>query len=283
MAEDSATDRRLATPAGRPRAVKMVRAPATALRAMPRPDCSLDTELLHGERVDVFEEDAEGWALVRARTDGYVGWCSAEALAADDVPATHVVAALRTHVYPAPDIKTPPLDCLSIGARLTIVGEDGAFGVLAAGGFVFLKHLRPVDRPALDWIALAESFVGTPYLWGGRTSIGLDCSALVQLSLTGGGVACPRDSDMQEGRVVGAAPVGDARDPPSDLADLPRGALLFWPGHVAIALGDGRLLHANAFHMATVIEPLVPAVERIAEQGLALRTLRHLVARDHAE
>lgn len=244
-----------------------VMAASAPLRRTPRHDSALDTEALRGERVRVFEE-REGWAWGQLAGDGYVGWLPSAALGQPGDPPTHRVSALRTFVFPAPDIKLPPTVALSMGALLAVRGEAGALAETDAG-FVPARHLAPLDRPARDWVAVAERFVGTPYLWGGRTSLGLDCSALVQLALAAAGIACPRDSDMQANG-VGAAVDHSRPD------RLMRGDLLFWKGHVAIVAGEGRLLHANGHHMETVIEPLQQAVARIAGMGLEVSGARRV-------
>ncbi|MEO1199743.1 MAG: NlpC/P60 family protein [Pseudomonadota bacterium] len=270
-------DRRLVAPADAVLGIKEVRRSATPLRAEPRPDAGTDTELLFGERVDVFEESEEGWARVRLHTDGYVGWCSADALGSCGGEVTHFVSAIRTYVYPGPSIKLPPLDLVSITSPLRVTGIADGFAALATGGFVFTNHLSEINAPVQDWVSVAERFIATPYLWGGRTSLGLDCSGLVQLALLATGRPCPRDSDMQEGRIAGVEGVGKEIDRPVAPGDFARGDLLFWAGHVALALGDGRLLHANAHHMSTEIEPIAQALDRIAGAGLPLRSVRRLV------
>lgn len=238
------------------------------LRRDPRPDSPLDTEFLHGETVRVFEETAEGWAWVKADRDGYVGWCPAAAFGPADAAPTHRVRVLRTFVYPGPAIKLPPLAMLSMNSPVAVSSIDGDFARTDIG-FVHAGHLVRLGDCAPDWVAVADAFLGTPYLWGGRTSIGLDCSALVQMALTAAGIACPRDTDMQE---AGLGRVIDERDP----ARLERGDLVFWKGHVAIARGDGSMVHANGHHMETVIEDIAGAISRIEAAGLPVTSVRRL-------
>ena len=246
--------------------LRRVAAPTAPVRRHAAADAPLDTEALHGEAVRVLEEDAEGWSWVQLLADGYVGYMPAQALLPLGAAPTHKVTALRTFLFPGPDIKLPPLGALPFGSRVTATGERDRF--LATGdGFLFAGHLAGLDQSESDPVAVAARFLGTPYLWGGRSSLGLDCSGLVQTALNACGIAAPRDSDMQEA-ALGAQV---AREGP-----FQRGDLLFWPGHVAVVEAPDTLLHANAFHMAVAREPLGPALARIAASGAALRTVRRL-------
>jgi hypothetical protein len=240
------------------------------LRRSPAPDAALETEALKGERVTIYETTDEGWSWGQLETDGYVGWLPTAALGVPGSPATHRVAALRTLVFPGPSIKSPPLESLSLGCRLTIVRKVDRLAVTAAGGFVPISHLAPTDTVEADFVAIAERFLGVPYLWGGKTSLGLDCSGLVQVALAAAGISCPRDSDMQE-RSVGR--VFERND---DFSNLRRGDLLFWNGHVAIVREPTSLVHANAFHMSVAIEPLAEAIERIRSAGSAVTSVKRI-------
>jgi cell wall-associated NlpC family hydrolase len=180
-----------------------------------------------------------------------------------------VVAALRTLAFPGPSIKLPPVAGYSLGCRLVVTRTEGSLAVTPSG-YVPARHLAPVDTHAPDFVAVAERFVGVPYLWGGKTGLGIDCSGLVQVALTADGIACPRDSDMQE-RALGEAVE-------ADVARLRSGDLIFWKGHVAIARDADTLVHANAFHMAVAIEPIAAAVARIAADGGAIRAIKRLPA-----
>ena len=237
-------------------AARRVVAPATPLRPHPSPEVAIDTEALMGERVTVFDEH-EGFAWGQLDADGYVGYLSSEALGDPEPPPTHRVAALRTFVYPGPNLKLPHRCHLSLGAAVAVIGRDGEWACIGDTRFVFAAHLAPLDAHEPDFVAVAERFLGTPYLWGGKTSLGLDCSGLVQLALAAAGIKAPRDTDLQEkalGRPVALAP---------DLSGLARGDLIFWKGHMGVMLDASRLLHANGHHMAVAIEPLAEAEERI--------------------
>jgi cell wall-associated NlpC family hydrolase len=238
----------------------------TPLRAEAAPDASFLTEALKGERVTIYDTNAEGWAWGQLAADGYVGWLSENALKPTGAPPTHKVTALRTLVFPGPSIKLPPIEALPLGARLTVARFEDRLAVTAAGAYVPAPHLAPIDHYESDFVAMAERFLGAPYLWGGKTMLGLDCSGLVQVALTACGVPCPRDSDMQEAAFCEAA----------DISNPQRGDLMFWKGHVAIVRDRLTLIHANAFHMAVVIEPIAEAVARIRGAGSEITSVRRL-------
>lgn len=243
--------------------------PQAPLRRAPSPDAPLDTEALKGERVTVYETE-EGWAWCQLADDGYVGYLPSNALAPVGPAATHKVAALRTLVFPGPDIKLPPREALPLGARLAIARIEPPFAVTATGGYLAARHLLPLDAHESDFVAVAERFLGTPYLWGGKTSLGLDCSGLLQVVLIACGIPCPRDSDMQE------KALGKTIAPNAEFSGLRRGDLLFWKGHVAIVRDQATLIHANGFHMAVAIEPIHDAVARISAAGSAATSVRRL-------
>jgi cell wall-associated NlpC family hydrolase len=253
--------------AGTPREVVDAQAP---VRRAPAPDAPLDTEALMGERVTVYETTDEGFAWGQLADDGYVGWLPANALGPPGEEPTHAVSALRTLVFPGPSIKLPPLMTLPLGARVAIARHEGRLAVTAAGGYVPANHLAPLGATEPDFVAVAERFIGTPYLWGGKTAQGVDCSGLVQIALAACGIACPRDSDMQE-RALGVPIVPDA-----GYSNLRRGDLVFWKGHVAIVRDAATLLHANAFHMAVTAEPLTEALARIQASDSAPRCVRRI-------
>lgn len=238
-----------------------VRSGFAALKEEPSFEARQATELLFGEGFTVLEEH-DGWAWGQNETDGYVGWLRVEALEADLTEATHKVVALRTFLQPEPDLKLPFLDVLSMGASVVVTGEQGDWRQVEGGGWLHARHLAPVAENAADFVAVAERFVGTPYLWGGRTSIGIDCSGLVQVALWAAGVDCPRDSD-QQAATVGTLVSGDGTG-----VAYRRGDLVFFPGHVGIMTDATTLLHANAFHMAVVAEPLADVLVRAGAKGI---------------
>ncbi|THV24171.1 NlpC/P60 family protein [Peteryoungia ipomoeae] len=234
----------------------MIAAPVVPLR--PRPDLTagIDTELLIGEAVGVLERK-DGFAWVKAASDGYVGYLPESALAPSQQP-THVVCVPRTFVYSGADLKFPMRRALSMGSRLSIVGEIETRGMLylllSNGDAVIARHLRALsDAPLGDYVHVAARFIETPYLWGGKSAFGIDCSGLVQLSMAMVGEAAPRDSDMQAEK-LGIVIERDA---------LRRGDLVFWKGHVAIMEDERTLLHANGHTMSVARETLEGAIERI--------------------
>jgi cell wall-associated NlpC family hydrolase len=250
---------------GEPRQVGM---PSLPLRRNPRFDATLDTEALLGETVTLYDE-SEGWAWVQLDRDGYVGYVPSEGLIRELAAPTHRISALRSYVYPEPDGKTPPLALLSMNARVAALKTGGKFLPLVGGGYLFAGHAAPVWKAEPDFVAVAETFLGTPYLWGGRTSIGLDCSGLVQLALEAAGRPAPRDADMQAeelGRIVDWRPS----------VKLRRGDLVFWEGHVGMMTSAKDFLHANAFHMAVEVEPFAAARRRIKQAGYEVKCVRRL-------
>ncbi|MBI3701020.1 MAG: C40 family peptidase [Afipia sp.] len=230
-------------------------AASAPVRHEPSHQSSLDTEALKGERVTIYDR-AEGWAWGQLQNDGYVGWLPENALGPIAEKHTHKVIALRTLAFPGPSIKLPPVDVLSLGCRVTIARHDGPFAITPDNIFIHAMHLVPLNVMEGDFVSVAERFVGTPYLWGGKTSLGLDCSGLVQVSLEAAGFPIPRESDLQE-KSEGTAIQS------RDFGSLKRGDLIFWKGHVAIARGDGTMVHANATHMCVACEPIETAVARI--------------------
>lgn len=232
--------------------VRQPKVPSAALRRAPSPDSEQLDQLLFGELFEVLDE-ANGWAFGQAVRDGYVGYVEAGALGGPSAAPTHTVRALRTYGFSAPSIKAAPTGLYSMNALVVAEGQEGRF-VKTAGGWFVQEHLVPIGQAEADYVSVAERFVGAPYQWGGRESLGLDCSGLVQQALYAGGRACPRDSDQQ-------AAMGEPAE------TLRRGDLVFWRGHVAMMIGDTDIVHANATRMAVVIEPLAEAIARTISRG----------------
>ncbi|WP_430911343.1 NlpC/P60 family protein [Methylobacterium sp. sgz302541] len=231
-----------------------VSAPSAPLYRTPSPDSGIDTEAVRGDAATLYAESG-GFALVQLLHDGYVGYLPAGSLGEVGPEPTHRVGAIRSFLYPAPDMKRPPTGHLSLGAAVAVLGTDGDFLKLGEGEYVFGPHCRPLSAVEPDWAATAARLVGIPYLWGGRTTLGLDCSGLVQMSVELAGLACPRDTDQQERSLGEALPL--------DLDLLRRGDLVFWRGHVGMMLDARTLIHANGHHMSVAVEPLAEAAARI--------------------
>jgi dipeptidyl peptidase-like protein/NlpC/P60 family protein len=239
------------------------------LREGPSSDAMQISQALKGERVTIYDRNGEGFAWGQLNSDGYVGWLPDRALAKPLATPTHKVTALRTFAFPGPSIKLPPVETLSMGAMLTVTREDGTFAVTRDGWYLPRPHLGGIDAMAADFVAVAERFVGTPYLWGGKSSIGIDCSGLVQVALNAAGTGCPRDSDMQRdglGRALS----------PAEAKHLQRGDLIYWQGHTAIVRDADSIVHANAHHMAAVIENTRDAIARIKAAGNEIAAIKRL-------
>lgn len=250
------TDKRLRAPDGNFESFQ-VTAGVTAIRETPELNGRLATQALHGEILDVYEERGE-FGRVQCRRDGYVGWALMATLSAPVLDVTHKISALRTHVYSEPDLKSVPRYVVSCGASVVVCGDDGDYVRCERAGWVHKRHIKAVaDARVDDPAAVAETYVGTPYLWGGRESLGLDCTGLTQQAFEAAGILLPRDSDMQYNWC--GTPIEDWSTPGA----LQRNDMVFWKGHVGLMLDSVRMIHANAWHMAVAIEPLDEAIVRI--------------------
>ncbi len=240
--------------------LRRVTAPSTTVHRHPSSDAGFDTEALMGELVTIYEE-RDGWAWGQLKSDGYVGYLQAASLDDPGTEPTHKIGVMRTFLYTNPSFKLPNAGFLSLGARVAVTEIVGDYARLATGGYVFAAHLVALDTKQTDFVAVAESLLGAPFLWGGKTTLGLDCSGLVQTALRAVGIEAPRDSDMQEKEL------GTFLELKLDLSGLKRGDLVFWKGHVGIMADATRLLHATAYSMTVMIEPLAVAEERIRTNG----------------
>lgn len=238
--------------------------PAAAIRRSADAASEQMDQLLFGETFEVLEEEG-AFVFGQASRDGYVGFVEAASLAPRGAAPTHRVAALRTYAFAEASIKSKAAGPYSQGALVTVEQVEGRLAKVAGAGWMTAEHLSPIGVFEADWAAVAKRYIGAPYLWGGRESLGLDCSGLVQQALLACGKACPRDADQQEqmGRPIG-------RD------DFGRGDLVFWKGHVAMGVDVARIVHANGYHMAVVIEPLAEAIARIEAAGSPVTSYRRV-------
>jgi hypothetical protein len=237
-------------------AAKRVIATFAPLHRHPSREAPVDTQAIFGEAVTVYDEH-EGWAWVQLHDDGYVGYLPSAVLGEPGPKPTHKVAAIRTFVYPGPNLKLPFQDYLTLNSKVAVTAKEGDYARLADGGWVYAPHLADIHAREPDPVSVAERFLHTPYLWGGKTSLGIDCSGLVQTVLTACGISAPRDSDMQEREL------GTPLKVKPDLSGLRRGDLVFWKGHVGLMMDETNFIHATGHSMTVMIEPLAVAEERI--------------------
>lgn len=248
-----------------PRIMRVARG-VIGLYANPDEHAGQQTQLLWGEKFKTYEKK-NGWVWGQAELDDYVGYAKAECFAAPE-EATHRVRTLGSPLLFAPDVKQGTRENLPMNAKLCVSESGGRFARLTNGFYVFAGHLAPIDATVADWVSVAEQFAGLPYVWGGKTSAGIDCSGLVQTALEAGGIKAPRDTDMME------AGLGNTLD---SNAQLRRGDLIFWKGHVGIMLDTERLIHANGFWMQVSVEPLKLVVARTIErEQLPVRSIKRL-------
>jgi cell wall-associated NlpC family hydrolase len=231
-------------------------APMVPVTGTPDGEAPMTTQLILGEGFTVYDL-RDGWAWGQCDADGYVGYAPEAGLAPMRDSPSHRVRALTAVIYARPDLRSRPVGAVPFAARVTAEPAEQGFHALALGGFIPTPHLAPAGSVEADWVATAERFLGAPYLWGGRTAAGLDCSGLVQVARQASGLPCPRDSDMQ---------AAEGADLPPD-AELRRGDLVFWRGHVGIMATPTHLLHANAHAMAVTLEALDAMAARVLAGG----------------
>ncbi len=244
------------------------------LRRTPGRDGSIDTELLFGETVRVFDR-ANGWAWCQAETDAYTGYVPVDVLREPGLPPTHRVAVLASPLYPEAELRRPAVTLLSLGSAVRIVGHrvvrDLDYALLEDGTAIVANHLVPIDQALdSDFVRIAERFIGLPYLWAGRSGRGVDCSGLLQLALQLSGTEALRDTDMQE------RSLGFEIERPGALSSLRRGDLVFWKGHVGIVSGTNEILHASGYHMLVAKDPLDGVVDRLESKGLPITSIRRV-------
>jgi cell wall-associated NlpC family hydrolase len=236
------------------------------LRAAPSFDAGLQTQLLFGEHFTAYESK-DGWVWGQAALDGYVGYARSEHFGGLASP-THRIVSLSSPLLNAPDVKKGARDMLPMNAKLSVAEIGERFVRLSDGGCVFAGHIAPLDNRIPDWVAVAEQFVGVPYVWGGKTSAGIDCSGLVQTALEAGAIKSPRDTDMMEAQLGTSVPLD---------AGLQRGDLIFWKGHIGLMLDAARIIHANGYFMQVSVEPLALVRERtLAKEGVPVRAIKRL-------
>lgn len=249
-----------------------VKLPCVPLLREPREDAPMETQLLFGEVFRVYEE-RDGWAFGQSTQDDYVGYLALAALDPRLYKPTHAVAAIRSFIFPKPDLKSRPVTPLGLNAKVKVIAARGDYSEIERGGWVFTNHLAPIGAYVRDFVSIAEELRGVPYLWGGRDSLGLDCSGLVQAALERAGISSLRDTDMQE------ATLGERLPEPIDFTKLKRGDLVFWKGHVGIMLDGEYMIHANAFHMRVDVERLDIAMVRIARTAGHVTSIKRLPKR----
>lgn len=246
--------------------------PSTPIVKDPKNPSEILTECLFGEKIQAFNKQCNGYIYGKLITDGYTGWIKLEDL--DDYSiSTHRVLSLRTFIYQQPDIKSKLIQYLPIGSlvKVTKIFNDWAEISLSSKnlykkGFLYIKHIVYQNHKVIDWVSVAESFLGTPYRWGGRDSVGIDCSALVQLSMQSQGLLVPRDTSLQ---------INSSIFTTTNFQDVKRGCLIFWEGHVAIFINKTNIIHSNAYSMTTTKEPLMDAIKRIKKNcGKFIKILR---------
>lgn len=248
-----------------------VRRGVSDMRRHPSQIARLTSQVIRGETVTCYDEIGD-WAWVQNETDGYVGYVESSALRFEVFEDTHQVSVRHTFLFPEPDLKSPPMDSLTMTGSVQVIGESGNYSEVAGGGWVYSKHLMQIADTAPDFVETALEYLGVPYLWGGRTSLGLDCSGLVQVALNRAGIPCPRDSDMA------AEALGTEVPYDRDKTEIRRGDVIYMPGHCTIALDGASVVHANAFALQVTVEALEPVLERVRveSRGRGVTAIRRI-------
>lgn len=243
----------------------------TPLRFFPNANAGVESQLIYGEVFQVYE-DRDGWCWGQNLTDGYVGYVSSNGLAANLPTPDHQIAALHSHLYTEPDLKRPTAGHISMTARVKVTDISGRFCRIASGHWLHSRHLVSLEYSTQDVIGTALKFIGVPYLWGGRTAQGVDCSSLVQMALAMAGIAVPRDSDLQEADVGVEVPMDDNQD----YSHLEEGDLVFFPGHVGLFVNNWRFLHANAFDMQVSLHGFSEVLDRAESENAGVTSVRRI-------
>jgi len=233
--------------------------PSASMRLEPDEKENLETECLFGESVEILDTHDE-WVFCKLLTDNYLGWIRKDCLGFLQNP-THRVLNLRTNIFSNKDIKSNCIHYLSLGSKIHIhkIEDDWATIFLSDRhdvkiAYVPNKHIVSIKHKVKDWVTVAEQFIGAPYKWGGRDTVGLDCSALLQLAYQTKGEILPRNTSDQV----------NLDKPYITIIDkLKRGCVIFWKGHVGIMVDRFNCIHANAYHMKTVTEPLIDIINRM--------------------
>lgn len=240
-----------------------------SLRFTPSTSAATESQLVYGETFTVYE-DRNGWAWGRNERDGYVGYVPSNCLRDEVSETDHQVVTRSTYLYPAPDIKMPPSAKISMSAQVKAVDVEGNFLQIDSGEWIFARHLVQTAYIMPDLISTAFKFMGTPYLWGGRSCHGLDCSSLVQFALRMAGIDVPRDSDLQAAAIGVEVPMKN----PNDLSGIEDGDLIFFPGHVGFYVEHWRFLHANAYDMQVSVHNLSDVLDRANAEDAGITCIR---------